>query len=372
MKSKKLVWSSVPRILRMAVIFLPLLFFDSCIELLDVKFDEEVKVLIVEGEITTLPGPQKVRLSRSARFDRSVLPVNDARVIIRDQGGNDIILTEEIHSFFDPSLNQIVYFNSGVYATVNNFSAEIGKSYTLLVTTASGIEFTSLPEKIIPATEIVGLHAEFTKIPLINNGFASGFNIYVTIQDRAEEQNFYMWKNTGIYQITTHPEDHVDVTQMTSIEPIPIPKDCCTTCWVDEVGADKYIRVLSDNNVNGNLLIDQAAFIEDDRMRFRVKYMVRIEQHTINRDAFQYFNLLRDQLSINGDIFDPPPATLRGNMINLNNPDENVIGYFRASDVKIDSMFLTYQMLIEPRPILKFNDDCREYLGGTTERPSYW
>ena len=77
-------------------------------------------------------------------------------------------------------------------------------------------------------------------------------------------------------------------------------------------------------------------------------------------------------MSITGDIFDPPPATLRGNMVNLTNPDEIVIGYFRASDVSIDSMFLTREMLAEPRPLRKINDDCREYRNGTTRKPVYW
>ena len=84
---------------------------------------------------------------------------------------------------------------------------------------------------------------------------------------------------------------------------------------------------------------------------------MRVEQHSLTTEAYQFFKLLKDQASINGDIFDPPPATLRGNMINLTDPDENVIGYFRASDVAIDSMFLTRDMLVEPKPLIQINDD---------------
>jgi hypothetical protein len=59
-------------------------------------------------------------------------------------------------------------------------------------------------------------------------------------------------------------------------------------------------------------------------------------------------------------------------MINLTNPDENVMGYFRASDVSIDSMFLTRDMLLEVRPLPEILDDCRTYREGTIEIPDYW
>jgi hypothetical protein len=59
-------------------------------------------------------------------------------------------------------------------------------------------------------------------------------------------------------------------------------------------------------------------------------------------------------------------------MINLTNPDDNVIGYFRASDVSVDSLFLTQEMLLERQPLVQINDDCRTFRRGTTERPVYW
>ena len=54
------------------------------------------------------------------------------------------------------------------------------------------------------------------------------------------------------------------------------------------------------------------------------------------------------------------------------NPDENVIRNFRASDVNVDSMFLTRDMLLEPQIRGQINDDCREFRGGRTEMPPYW
>jgi hypothetical protein len=334
----------------------------SCVDPLDINIDEEVNVLIVEGSITTLSGPYNIRLSRSAKygniFEGFVRPEQRAKVSIRDSDGVSVSLSESSDG-------------TGIYYTPDDFLAVAGKSYSLLITLANGTDYTSLPEKIKRATDILELSAEFTKTPLEGNKIQTGLKIYATFQDNPEEKNFLMWKNNGTYQTVTFPENFLARDPLGGPAIIPAPKECCVICWVHEL-ADRSIRLFKDNNVSGNLITAQAAFIEDDGVRFTDKYLVRIEQHSLTREAFQFFQLLEAQISINGDIFDPPPATIRGNMINLTNPDDNVIGYFRASDVSVDSLFLTQEMLLERQPLVQINDDCRTFRRGTTERPVYW
>jgi Domain of unknown function (DUF4249) len=338
-------------------------FVGSCVDPLNINIDREVNILIVEGAITTKPGPQSIRLTRSAKygsiFDGFIRPVQRAEVIIRDSDGINYKLNESPDG-------------PGVYFTDSSFRPEVGKSYTLLIYTANGNEYTSLPERIVKATKILDLTTAFKKFPLNNGQFSSGIEVYATYEDSPDEQNFSILKNNGTYQTVTFPENYKARDPLGGPAIIPAPKECCSNCWVNELSADPTIRLNSDNNINGNTITTLAAFIEDDGIRFADKYLVRIEHHTLTREAFQFFKLLKDQISINGDIFDPPPATLRGNMINLTNPDENVIGYFRASDVSIDSMFLTKDMLIEPQPLKQIDDDCRLFRGGTTQQPDYW
>ena len=343
------------------MIIIGLSIFGSCIDPLDVNIDKEVKVLIVEGAITTKPGPYYIKLTKSAKygsiFDGYIQPVSGANVTIRDSNGTVVKLIED-------KVNRA----PGIYATPPSFRAEVGLSYTLLITTNNGIEYTSLPEKIRKAPGIIKLTPEFKKSAVGGNQFETGLVVNAEFQDNPEERDYYMWKNNGTYKIITHPENFILISP--PAPPTPAPKDCCEQCWVNEV-TDHTIRLLADNNVNGNLITDAAAFIEDDGVRYTEKYLIRIEQHSLSREAFTFFQLLKEQLSINGGIFDPPPATIRGNMINLSNPDENVIGYFRASDVAIDSIFLTRDML-EPKVLVSLDDDCQAFRNGKTEQPVYW
>ena len=365
-------------------LILVLIFIGSCIDPLKVDIKEEVDILVVEGGITTQPGPHYIILSRSLKYDATsglIKSVNSASVVIRDSDGNNYTLVERIGTLTD-RFGYIHPVPTGIYNTTDNFSAVVGKSYTLLITTTDGIEYTSLPETIKQGSKILKLNADFRKIPIADTKntvgpikaykFKTGLEISVTTQDNPGEEDFYMWENNSTYQISTFPEKYLARPCSGCPRIKPAPKDCCTTCWINEL-ADRKIRLLKDNNVNGNIINTKVAFIEDDGLRFSEnRYLVRVEQYSLSREAFQFFQLLKGQLSIDGDIFDPPPATIRGNMINLSNPDENVIGYFRASDISVDSIFLTNDMLLERRPLQLLDDDCRVFRNGTTERPPYW
>ena len=344
---------------RLLIFFLVVL--ASCIDPLDVSIDEEVNTLIVEGAITTGSGPYTIKLTQSAKygsiFEGFIKPVQSAKVIIRDSSGKNVVLAEDKQS-------------PGIYVTPMDFRPVVGDSYTLLITTAVGTEYTSLPQRLIKAPEIQELSTEFRKVQIADNVYNSGLNVLATFNDDPDSRNFYMWRNSGTYKIKTFPENYM--TRDGEGNPVSAPKDCCEHCWVEELNGDPTLRLLPDNNINGNTVTDVAAYIEDDGLRYFDKYLVRIELHSLSREAFQFFSLLKEQLSINGDIFDPPPATLRGNMINLTNPDENVIGFFRVSDVAIDSLFLTPEMLTEPRPLRQIDDDCQVYRNATIVEPVYW
>ena len=95
----------------------------------------------------------------------------------------------------------------------------------------------------------------------------------------------------------------------------------------------RWRSIFKDNLTNSNEITHQVAFIDDDGRRFMNKYLVILEQRSLAKSAFHFFDLLDNQLSIQGSIFDPPPAQIGTIIINLDNTDEDEIGYFAASDI---------------------------------------
>lgn len=332
----------------------------SCISPLDLKIEEEDKLLVVEGYITTLPGPYFIRLTTSAKygsvFEGQIKPEPGADIWIRDELGN---ITDLIDTDF------------GNYETPPNFRGEVGKTYTLNIRTARGEEYASLPETILPVPQVDSLYYTFKELPTTDEvEYNAGVEVFSVWQDPPDESNFYLWRNSGTYNVETFPENYQ--TPGGENPPMAAPKGCCRVCWVNERNADYGINIYNDINTNGSVNSQLAAFIEDDGKRFMSKYRISIQQFSLSKEAYQFLNLLRSQKSINGDIFDPPPATIRGNIINLEDPNSNVIGYFYASDVSEITEFIDRDDLPGIGSRQRIDDDCRVLRGASTLRPPDW
>ena len=222
----------------------------------------------------------------------------------------------------------------------------------------------------MPAAPIQSLRVEQKK--LASNSevvFDIGAEVYVEFEDPGDEQNFYLFKNRGTYFVETNPELYVMVTAFGNVA---APKDCCDKCWITEEGGDPEVRITSDDLFNGNQTSQLAGFIKDDGKRFTDKYLVTVEQHSLTKEAFRFFQVLESQLSISGNLFDPPPATLRGNVINVVEPESPVIGYFYASDVSADSVFLDASLVEGSLADFRLDDDCLTLENSSTQRPSFW
>ncbi len=347
-----------PRLLAILLFIVSAFWITSCIDELDIDTETGRNLLVVEGSINTDFGPHEILLSKSAKYgsilDDAIRKEINAVVYIRDEQGNQVFLDE---------------LRDGSYFTPDTFKAEVGKRYTLFVTLSNGERYVSLPESIVSVPEIETLRVIWKRLPSTSDvTFDSGLEIFAEWQDPGDEANFYLWKARGVYKLNTRPDLHVGRDFFGN--PFPDPKDCCETCFVYEQSND--LRIFKDNLTNGNKNVETIAFIEDDGRKIADRYLAIVEQHSLTKEAYQFFDILQNQLSIEGDIFDPPPATIRGNMINLDNPDEEVIGYFYASDVAYDSIYVTPDLLEEPQVIQVLNDDCRVIAGSTTEIPPFW
>lgn len=331
----------------------------SCVSELEISTSRDVEILVVEGGITSGPGPHYVRVTESDRygsvFDGFVKDIESARVSIRNDLGDVTHLQETA---------------PGLYATSATFKGEVGTTYTLLIQLKDGRSYVSLPEKMEAVPSIDSLTAEYRE-NFERDGVGSvikrvGFEILAHYSDPSELSNYYLWKSKGVFRAETQPEDFVNQFGVRD------GKDCCATCWVFEENEADF-RIHRDAHTNGSDVIQPVSFVHDDGIRFTEKYLIIISQNSLSKDAYSFFSLLQEQMSIQGDVFDPPPATIRGNLIRTDKPDENVIGFFRVSDVRTDSLFLFRSDLLDPASLAIIPDDCLLLPdSATTVRPTYW
>lgn len=346
-------------------IYIFLLIPFACIDPYQVDVPDGEQLLTVEGIISTGPGPHAITLTRSATygsiFEGLIRPVSLATVVVRDNEGEVTFLTEDTEA-------------RGTYFTPASFRAEVGKSYTLQILTAEGKVYTSTPERVESVPPIASLELRTVTIPSPGSGFPrSGVQLIAEINDPADQNNFYYWRNgPAVYILETRPDLFTPRPSPENPNRTPQPKECCIQCFRTEISNNQSLFVVNDDNFNGLTARVPASFIEDNGLRFVNKFRMDLKQYSISQGAFRFLRLVKQQAEISGSIFDPPPATIRGNMISLDDPDEVVLGYFMAGGettrrIYIDKNDLTFT---QNRAIIP--DDCRVVAGASTDPPADW
>ncbi len=348
------------------LIYLLLILPIACVDPYQVTVPEGEQLLTVEGIISTGPGPHSITLTRSATygsiFEGLIRPVSLATVVVRDNEGNVTFLTEGKDEF------------KGTYFTPANFRAQVGKSYTLQIQTAEGKVYTSTPERVAAVPAIQTLETRTVTIPTEDSGVPnSGIQLIVGLKDPADENNFYFWKTgPAVYILETRPDLFTPRPTPQNPDRTPQPKDCCNFCYKYEISNNQSLFVVNDDSFNGLNTKIPASFIADDGFRFVNKYRVDLKQYSISQNAYRFLRLVKQQAEISGSIFDPPPATLRGNMLSLDNPDEVVLGYFMAAGETSERIYVDRNDLTFKQNPAIIQDDCRLIPGSFVDPPADW
>ena len=273
----------------------------SCIDPISLPFRDVSGLLVVDGSITNLPPPYTVTLSTSITYESptfvGTLPnyLSGATVKILDDAGNVENLRET---------------SKGTYqSSRNGMRGQVGRSYRIEINTPDGRKFVSNPERLFATPKIDSLTAEY-------DANLRGHYFYANTTDPANEKNFYLWTAYGIGALQVRPAT-------------PAINACLPYCW--QYFENKSLNILSDEFVNGRPIRGQRVFFAP--LQSDSEYSLEVSQYSLTGDAFQFQKLLEDQRSRSGSIFDPPPATIVGNIYNANNPRELALGYFQASAV---------------------------------------
>lgn len=334
--------------------------------------------MVVEGFITDSYGPHNIRITRITKFagvlDGGVFNVEEADVRIIDQNGqstklNRIYVTEKrigaCGSVFATVLTD--------YRTPANFKGEIGAFYTLEFVTNEGAIYRSNPQEMLPTPPIDSLSLAFKELPSLDpNEQESGVEIFASWLDPIESENFYFWRVNGIYKINT--PDRSNEGFCCGYDPVD---GGAMHCWIVEKNIKSNTVAFSDQRANGQKITLPVGLIEDNGLRFadrtfvtsEKQYFVEVEQYAVSEEVFEFNSRIDVLNEINGEIFDAPPLSVRGNVFNVNNPNETVIGYFGAYAKQTKETFIPLSMLKFVQRFPKPCGDCRARPGAQTETP---
>ena len=321
----------------------------ACLDEFKVPLRQETEKLIVEGILTNDPANQYLRLSLTTQFGtfNNIEPVKGAYVELQASNSKTTVY-------------RTIPGELGIYRPDDtNFKSTEGLTYTLYIKLQDGREFKSASQKMPKPVPIEKLTAVF------NSNNRIGFEVSLDFKDPKETENYYRWTGRGFYQ-------RISKGVRISFG----PGVCCDRCWV--LKEEKSINLYSDAIVNGGAIKGRAVYFSPF---FTLgKHLVEISQYNVSKETYQFWNRYKDQQVRRGTIFDPLPAPLLGNVVNIADPSDIALGYFEVSGVsklRIEPEALTQGLLAQNYlgPLYVPEGDCMlaypfsVYLG---VNPSNW
>jgi hypothetical protein len=278
-----------------------LLLLTSCLDPANVALRQETQKLVIEGLMTNEANPF-LRLSLTVPFGSvsTIEPLKGAYVEVRPTGAEAVV--------FRSAPDEL-----GIYRPDNRaFGGKPGVAYSLYLKLPDGREYRSEPQTLPNPVPIDNLSATFVDGPQF------GFQTFLDVKDPANTENYYRWAARGYHQ---RRSKGVPVGFGTAV--------CCDRCWT--LKEETAVNVFSDALVNGSLIKARPVFFSP----FYVlgKHLIEVQQYTLTRQAYQYWNRYRDQQQRTGSIFDPLPAPLLGNVVNINDPQDVALGFFEVSGI---------------------------------------
>ncbi len=338
-----------------------ILFNISCIQEIELFSDNE-KTLVIDGAITSEAGPHNVRVYYTTGFNTRSEFVVGANVSILDDQGN---------------VEELAYTEFGYYQTSETFSAIEGRSYVLDITVTDGKNYRSSPQLVLPVPTI-------DNVSYKQNG--SDIDFHVDFKDDATSDNYYRWRYEPTYQVKAPLAESIDnsftvsrcdrgyyLPQATAKEKV--------NCWVTAVDPES-LSLTNDVLINGRTLKElKVASVELDR-KFDIGYYMHIKLHSMNRDMYNYWEAIDNQLGNSGSIFESANFRIQGNIYNVNDEEEFVLGFFGVSNVSVGGTFVDqFKGSFEPLSC-QMNEagcyparclDCRRFATTSSNiKPNYW
>jgi len=265
-------------------------------------------LLVVDGQLTNLTGPYKVKLSRSFRYDTHIAGhVTGANVKIIDDSGIEIPLSE---------------INASEYTTVDStFRGVPGKSYKLRIEIDNKI-YESGFEKMTPPIPIDKLYWEY--MPAIDQE-ARRVQILIDTHDPTNQNRYYGWE----YDETWRFQVPIDVTL----------KPEWKTCFEDH---PSYFIILGTSIQRYNDVIEKQKItaIDESTNRLYMRYTILAKQYSYTAQTYKYIDELKKQNMSQGSLYDVVPYSLTSNVRCLSNKNEPVIGYFIVAGASEKRIFI--------------------------------
>jgi len=311
-------------------IFLVVISLSSCVDRYWPNIDSYENLLVVDGTLTDGDDPVIVKLSFSNSINSDeLLPVMDAEVYITEDNATTILLSET---------------RAGVYQIMDStYCGKVGSSYRLYIQLVSGKKYESNSCLMMPPSPIDSVYAILeTKQYVENKKDKYGYQFYLDNHSDSDSTRYYLWRLSQTYEYKTTFNIHF--TWEGELIPYPDP-DSLRRCWRTQQITNFFTYstlYLKPPIINGFPL----NFTSTKNKMLSIRYSLLVNQLSITKEAFGFWDALQQQNIDQGNLYSQQPNQIVGNVHNILNFEEFVLGYFTVASVTKKRIFVNRPSIV--------------------------
>jgi len=265
-----------------------------------------------------------------------------------------------------------------------SFKIDYGKSYKVNVATFDNRNYTSSLEELLPAPTIEDLTVKKIQIETVDaNGNTKLFDkltygVSSPLKPANSTENArLLWEFTSTYQFTDSPGAY----GRRSCRPVSI-EDEAKTCYLTASPSDNYVVVngpdLSIDRIDNFEILNTGI----SSIHAQGLYLT-VSQQSLTQTAYDYWVQVGNLVAITGGIFQDPAGKVITNMANVDDPKDDVFGYFYATEESIRRVYV--DPTLAGNPALPCPDalteggqapndccNCSSIFNSSTIKPAWW
>lgn len=319
------MWRGITRTYILLILLLYIIIATSCVEKYWPDLPQSyVNALVVDGVISDKPGPYTVKLSLSSEVQSPQFnPLADCNVIIEDNQGNSETLTEH---------------EKGVYETSpNGIHGQVGNSYKLIIIKPDGTQYETDFQELPISTEIESVYAaiEYQRHPYYQRNM-TGFRFFIDTYTSEVDVNYYLWdlectyKFNANYRIKYYFDGAMH--QFSN-------SDSLYTCF--KTSKIRQIFIYNTEQLSIPRITEYPLhYVTTETKELSIRYSLFVSQYSISKKAYEFWKRLTSIEDDQGELHSRQPYQVRGNVYNIKNSDEAVLGYFMVAGVSEKRIFM--------------------------------
>ena len=164
-----------------------------------------------------------------------------------------------------------------------------------------------------------------------------GVQIYANTHDPQSASHYYRWNWQETWQFHSV---YFATLQWLNDQLYPLDSNPYYTCW--DYAASTSILVSSSTKLTKDVIYEYPIeLIPSGSWLISVRYSILVKQYVLSEDAYNFWQNMQRNTEQIGSIFSPQPSAARGNIHNVADSSEQVIGFLSAGTLQKQRIFIT-------------------------------